>query len=189
MNTLAARMLVTRRYLRHIVKPTDKQIQDVAHAVLYEVALFIGLYTRLFRGETSTDWVICNACLEAWLLHARNLIAFFETSQEDRCKDDVVSEDYGFAAQRLPINSTIRFRLNKDLTHLTFARIARTRNTSESRQKKKWNPQDFLPLLKRCDEFVPHMQRDYPAGPDDAKLLSECAKARSLLALLAKAGC
>ena len=166
------------------MEPTKTQIRDAAHAVLYEVALFIGLYARLFRGETPTDWVALNACLEAWLLHARNLTAFFETSQEHRCKDDVVSEDYGFAAQPLPINDTVRNRFNKDLAHLTFDRIARTRQTPESRQAKKWHLLEFLPLLERCDTFVQQMQRDFRADPNDAYLLAECAKTSSLLVQL-----
>ena len=188
MNTLAARVLVTPRDLRLTMKPSDAQIRDVASPVRYEITLFIGLYTRLCRGETPMDWVISNACLEAWLLHARNLIAFFEISQKDRHKDDVVSQDYGFSAQPLPINNTIRGRLNTDLAHLTFSRIARTRNTAESRKAKQWNLEEFVPLLERCDEFVQHIRCEYLAGPDDAQQCSEWTKAhsevRTLLALL-----
>ncbi len=168
------------------MEPTDTQIRDAAHAVLYEVALFIGLFARLSQGETSTDLVIRNACLEAWLLHARNLITFFETSQEDRRQDDIISEDYGFAARPLLITKRTQNRFNKDLAHLTFSRIARTRNTSESRKAKLWKFKDFSPLLKRCCEFAPHMQRDFPADPSDEKLLSECKQASSLLARLTK---
>ncbi len=171
------------------MKPTATQIRDIAPAVRYEIKLFIELYTRLVQGETPVDWVASNARLEAWLLHARNLITFFETAPKQRYKDDVLSEDYGFSARPLLITKRIRDRFNKDLAHLTFSRIARTRNTSESRKAKLWNFKDFSPLLERCDAFVQHMRSEYLSSSGDAPELSEYTMVHSgVLALLAKLG-
>lgn len=172
------------------MEPTATQIRDAASIVRYEITAFIGLFTRILRGELPQDRITSNACGEAWLLHARILIDFFETSQATRCKDDLISLDYGFAASTVTVDTTNRERLNKDLAHLTFSRIEKTRNTRESQQAKMWNLTGFSPLVERCDGFVEHMRCKVLSRSGDAAELSAYAEVHSgVRALLTKLGC
>jgi hypothetical protein len=82
--------------------------------------------------------------LEARLLHARNLIAFFA---EHHYKDDLIARDYGFPYQPLPIKKDEVDRLHKELAHLSRKCGPRTEETKE------WHYDDLeRPLLTRCEQ-------------------------------------
>ena len=106
------------------------------------------------------------------MAHCRALYHFFRKhafQRQDRGKlvdDDVVAEDYGFPAKDVYGEDSVALlsRLNKDLPHLTYARLERTPDT------KPW-PMDtlFPPVERRSREFIDYILSFEPHKIDQAE--------------------
>ena len=137
-----------------------QQIQDAVGHVLYEIEQFMFAFELFFTQERAKHDILkkewwSNTLLESCLLHARNLLDFFETQSQDRHKDDVLAVDYGFAAQPIAFDPSYHDRLNKDLAHITYARVGRTL------EEKTWQGKDFIPVLERTQDFLQHLLSRY----------------------------
>jgi hypothetical protein len=141
---------------QNLFKPTEEQKRLALHdAVFYEILFAFGV-----SAHDETDYCSWEHVNFSRMGHARALYAFFETSITDRDErrqrqkdyDDVVSEDFGFAASQIqkPDN---RKRLNKDLYHLTYARLRHLK----APQNKSW-PHTILGCLHEpCVEFIKYL--------------------------------
>jgi hypothetical protein len=80
--------------------------------------------------------------------HARALIWFFENR---KWPDDIVSEDFGFPLEKIQLSTSDRNRLNKDLYHLTSARL------HHDSKSKPW-PNTFLNRIhERAVKFIRYL--------------------------------
>jgi hypothetical protein len=131
-------------------KPKLSESIAVLEHVRYEIS-------RCFFHDTSP---LIN---EAWLLslvHARQVIDFFEKTDRKGKDDDVLCSDFNFDPRPLSIPEKTRLRLNKDLAHLTYARLR------HSRESKPWNlPLVLQPILIRSIEFSNYIAHAYPHTP------------------------
>jgi hypothetical protein len=111
--------------------------------VLYEMEMFCAL---------PLTWeidVLNNSLTEAYLIHARVLVDFFQ--KKKRCKDDILCSDYGFSPRPLGISEDIERRFDKSLAHLTFSRLC---FRAEDRTNE-WIDRFFRPhIIGRIDEFL-----------------------------------
>jgi len=124
--------------------PTPEQIRQALPHIRYEIESFLQTPAHDFHNEALQESVYFRK-----MAHCRALYHFFRkplSERQDRRKrvdDDVLSEDYGFQAKDVygEDSATLLNRFNKDLLHLTYARLDRTPET------KPW-PMDelFLPL-------------------------------------------
>jgi hypothetical protein len=143
--------------------PTSTQLCDALEHIYYEIDQFLqaGLIS------TSDDW-INNALLESSLVHVRALLDFFEKSVRSHRNgqelDDVLSIDYGFPSQVVPVAGIYRERLNKDLAHLTYSR------TERSLQDKCWPPSQIHRfMLERIETFIDHLIQNFlPSNASNA---------------------
>lgn len=126
--------------------PTDMQKVAVLDAIAYEMDQFARLVPFWF---VDVGGILNNAKIESLLVHARNLLVFFETTVEKRTKDDVHAADYGFAAQDVAFDEALRARLNKDLSHLAYDRIDRVAPLTRA-----WDIRDFGAIFARCRAFA-----------------------------------
>lgn len=123
-------------------------------AVFYEI-----LFTFGVSSHDETDYCAWEHVNHSRMGHARVLYTFFETSIAQREKirernkdyDDVVAEDFGFCARKISRPATDRVRLNKDLFHLTYARLRHTPST------KAWPDSILANLHQTCVEFIKHL--------------------------------
>lgn len=138
--------------------PTKQQLLDSLRDVHYEIDQMVRTILpdddwSLIAAFREYGITITNALLESRLIHIRALLDFFQKPQRSTMKgkvlDDVLSMDFGYLAAPINIDPAYLARLNKDLAHLTYARIERTP------ESKNWPPQMVeLPILRRCDEFI-----------------------------------
>ncbi len=129
--------------------PTPDQVARVLKHVHYEIE-------SLLLTPQYEQW---NKALEESvyfrkMAHCRVLYGFFTVAASQRKNDDVVSEDFGFAAEPLYVGDPkpLLARFNKDLFHLSYARLERTAIT------KPWPMETlFTPVCKRSKEFIEHV--------------------------------
>src|SRR6266576_1787254 len=102
-----------------------------------------------------TDESIVETVFFRKMAHARALCTFFTTSISKRYKDDVVSEDYLFEAKAIysdEKSQELIDRFNKDLFHISYARVHRTPHT------KAWPMDEMLPpIIVRSKKFITHV--------------------------------
>jgi len=132
--------------------PSENDLTSALDDVFYEIhQLVVTAVVSTNKPELN------NSFLESRLLHARNLLCFFES--EPRRADDVLATDYGFRAERLPISDHYRRRLHKDLAHLTYSRARR------QEADRHWPLEEIVqPILNRSSNFVEHLlseRRDF----------------------------
>jgi hypothetical protein len=128
--------------------PSAEEKTEVFHNSLwYEVVFTFGV-----PAHDPTDYCQWEAINFSRMGHARVLYAFLETKTEDRSKDDVLAEDYGFPAESVDLPPEDRLRLNKDLFHLTYSRL---RHTPAS---KPWPDSILSSLLEPCLRFMEHVR-------------------------------
>jgi len=141
---------MSKQSLQPFVPTKPDKIGGLPH-VAYEIGQILALISTWPREQG----LQMNAWLEAFLIHVRLLMDFFEhsnrSSKKGRENDDILAIDYDFPSQPIQINSMFRERLNKDLAHLSYSRQERIGDS------KKWNLRDILPLLDRCHEFSNHV--------------------------------
>ena len=94
-------------------------------AVFYEVLFALGV-----SSHDRADYCAWEHVNFSRMGHARALIYFFECGlSSKKWDDDIVSEDFGFAASQIGISPDDRDRLNKDLFHLSSLRLRHTHRT------------------------------------------------------------
>lgn len=101
--------------------PAELKVMFENH-LTYEINMFRGLYAQL-HSTPSADPYICNAVIEAYLLHARNLIEFFKNKKP--C--DVDPRHFtsaGYEPNGNFINHTLEALINQQITHFTSDRKA-----------------------------------------------------------------
>ena len=133
-----------------VPKP-DEIIRVFRNSMAYEIMFTFGVPTH-----DPTDYFQWEMINFTRLAHARVLYYFFETSIRARQRkmdgDDVVSEDFDFPAQSIPLPAADRPRVNKDLMHLTYARL---RHSPES---KPWPDSILACLLCPVLSFMEHVK-------------------------------
>jgi hypothetical protein len=113
---------------------SDDDLKRISDNLAYEISMFSEMYKVLEKDEPESPER--NACLESFLIHARNLRDFFYP--KSRNQDDVLTSDFipgwedkaGKMGAYLDAN---RERINKEIAHLTY-----TRN-KETEESKKWD--------------------------------------------------
>lgn len=137
-----------------IYMPEPKEIPTALQAVFYEIETFLWTTEQTYGIPSVRERP---NLLESRLLHTRNLIHFFEREQKHRRDDDVLAEDYEFHPRKIGISKIYRDRLNKSLSHMTYARVA-----FKAQGKREWPIKDtVLPLLDPCEEFLQHLIDTY----------------------------
>lgn len=139
--------------------PTDEQRRLLLHdSVFYEI-----LYAFGVSPHDETDYCAWEHVNYSRMGHARALYDFFETPIANRKLDDAVSEDFGFGARPVDRPPDDRTRLNKDLFHVSYARLRHTKDT------KAWPDTIISCLQDRCVEFIQHIlahKSQFGAGDD-----------------------
>jgi hypothetical protein len=129
--------------------PSQEQKRIVLHdAVFYEI-----VFALCVSEHKETDYCSWEHINFSRMGHARALYWFFETSIADRKQDDVVSEDFKFGPIIIQRPSDDQTRLNKDLFHLTYARLRHFANL----QNKPWPDSILSCLHEPCVEFIKHL--------------------------------
>jgi hypothetical protein len=153
--------------------PTSDQVTEVfRNSLMYEIMYTFGVP----ENHDPDDYYQWESVNFARMTHARLLYDFFQTSKATReakhqrhpdGSDDVIAEDFGFGPERIPPIDGDRKRVNKDLLHLTYARLRHTAKT------KPW-PDSYLGcLLAPTVRFMRHINNTLSAlftGPKDRKL-------------------
>src|SRR5438034_1041670 len=125
--------------------PSQQQIAAILPHLRYEIQ-----QTFVVPAHDRNDWHIRESVFLAMLVHARLLLDFFEHTSRDH--DDVLCADFGFQPTPVPLSSSDRLRLNKDIAHLTYSRLRHTPET------KPWPVADILlPLRDRAVAFASHV--------------------------------
>ena len=134
--------------------PTDEQKAKILEHIYYEIL-------RCFVFEQGEE-----RYTEFWIphmVHARVLLEFFESAKER--KDDVVCTHFGFAARDISLDDEHRTRFNKDVHHLTYARLRHTSAT------KGWDIRSALiPLAERTLLFMDHIIISPPTGAPPSEI-------------------
>jgi hypothetical protein len=132
--------------------PTNAQRAGILPHIRYEIEQCF-----IIPKHHEDDWHLKESVFLAILIHARVLLAFFEST--DRRLDDVLCSDFGFPTSPVPIPTDDRKRFNKDIAHLTYSRLRHTPAT------KPWPVLEILrPLRERSVAFMAHVIAHPPRG-------------------------
>lgn len=119
-------------------------------AVFYEVLFALGV-----SSHDRADYCAWEHVNFSRMGHARALIYFFECGlSSKKWDDDIVSEDFGFAARQIGISPEDRGRLNKDLFHLSSLRLRHTDKT------KPWTNDILNRVHERTVSFIQFLLSD-----------------------------
>jgi len=119
-------------------------------AVFYEVLFALGV-----SSHDRADYCAWEHVNFSRMGHARALIYFFECGLSSKKWDeDIVSEDFGFAASQIGISLDDRDRLNKDLFHLSSLRLRHTDKT------KPWTDNILNRVHERTVSFIQFLLSD-----------------------------
>jgi len=102
---------------------TPEQLRSGTDLIYYEMSMLLNAHTVPSMIKTNYPDVVSvvgSLLLEARLVHARNLIAFFRETRTH--SDDLMATDYDFPYQSLAIKNGTMGRLNKELSHNTSSR-------------------------------------------------------------------
>ncbi len=104
---------------------------------------------------THKDEFMKNAILESRLIHARNLLEFFEGKESKQ--GNIRCFHYDFPTDLVGVKKEDQDRLHKEIAHLTYSRIKRT--------EKDW-PHEVLtkPILDRCLSFAEYVLKNKLTG-------------------------
>ena len=135
-------------------EPTAEEKAGILRHIRYEIEKCLLVEEGI--NKHAEWWVI-------HMVHARVLIDFFEGKITGH--DDVLCMHLGFQVHPLQISDWYRHKLNKDLVHLTYARVKRTSVTQG------WNISEVIqPIHERAKEFVHHIIQNPPHLSDEAEL-------------------
>jgi hypothetical protein len=141
-----------------MTEPTDAELAGILSHVRYEIEQCF-----IIPKHHEHDWHLRESIFLAILIHARVLLAFFEST--DRRKDDVLCSDFGFPTSPVSIPRDDRKRFNKDIAHLTYSRLRHTPTT------KPWPVAEILrPLLHRSVAFISYVISHPPGKADEQEL-------------------
>jgi len=119
-------------------------------AVFYEVLFALGV-----SSHDRADYCAWEHVNFSRMGHARALIYFFECGlSSKKWDDDIVSDDFGFAASQIGISPDDRDRLNKDLFHLSSLRLRHTYKT------KPWTDNILNRVHERTVSFIQFLLSD-----------------------------
>jgi len=145
---------------------SQKRLNGFLH-VWYEMYWYFKLRDEFLNSE-----YLHIPTFESFLLHIRNLKDFFERTKRNISRsrkkiikkampDDIISEDYGYPAKRIPLGTKFRQRLNKELAHISYKR-----NKANAKSAVWLIYQDIKNLNSRCEEFIEYMKRNYSSSLD-----------------------
>lgn len=115
-------------------KQTDQVLQAASEHLLYEISMLRWTTDALAvtnLGRPTPPLVYMNALLESFCLHARNLLDFLYPKQPR--PDDMIAPDFfddpdeWSPPDLTPLLGTVRGRAGKELAHLTYQRLAVTK--------------------------------------------------------------
>jgi len=142
---------------------TDQELHDyAADQLYYELWMLYEAAARLVHDHAvHSDWVVKNALIESFTVHARSLAIFLYPEQAKKRPDDVTSDQYvkDIGQWRKargaipPILRTMIQRTGKEIAHLT------TKRHPPGAPQKAWDPgpivQEFFEPLKLFADHVP----------------------------------
>ena len=105
--------------------PADDQKALALEHIRYEIEQLADLWKQ--NPIEGAPQGLRNVWIGAIGIRSRVLWCFFETPVSKRYKDDILAEDFGYAAAQLGINPDLRERANKEIAHLTYSRAERPR--------------------------------------------------------------
>lgn len=133
--------------------PDEHHLTNAPALIVYEIQMFLMSWKSMeISFDALIPWLrvlVCNQRLEVLLLHARNLLEFFEHAATKRTKDNLVCEDMRFPAKPIPNCESLGTRINKRLAHITY-----TRTSYQDPGKKEWKLDELAPIYCRCSEFL-----------------------------------
>lgn len=160
---------------------TDQEVHDyAADHLYYELWMLYETAARLVHDQAVRgDWVVKNALIESFTVHARSLAIFLYPEEARKWPHDVTSDEYMKDVQQwkeargaipLELRTTIQ-RTGKEIAHLT------THRHPPGSPQKAWSPEPivraFFPPLKtfaahvqagRLDVSVSHFIASLPPG-------------------------
>jgi hypothetical protein len=131
------------------MKPTTQQIVGALPHLRYEIESLLLTPTH----DPSIEELVESVHFRR-MAAARLLYTFFTRPTSKRDDDDVLCEDFGFLAEPLYGSDPkpLLERFNKDLFHLTYTRLGRTRET------KRWPLEKLLPPVEvQCRKFIDYI--------------------------------
>lgn len=112
---------------------SDEELVAISKDLLYEINMLLGSAHSLRVFCTSAEknpisLTICNALIESFTVHARNLLNFLYSTNPQ--SDDVIAQDFfddeSIWVKQRPVKSqlltTIHKRVAKEVAHLTYSR-------------------------------------------------------------------
>lgn len=144
---------------------TDQELHDYsADNLYYELSMLFETAHRLVHDpDIHSDWIVKNALIEAFTIHARNLAMFLHPKRDQKRKDDITSDEYVRDVQEwekargiIPAELiTVIERTGKEIAHLT------TKRPPPGSPEKGWSPEAIVQLLFRpLRQFAVHAQSD-----------------------------
>lgn len=130
-------------------EPTEEQRRAGLEHVHYEISQLAWLY---HLRSVPLGQLLKNAIIETTVIHLSILRDFFVRTSRERTQDDLLAEDYGFAADSVSVDRDTIERRNKEVAHLTYTRTSKTPET------RGWQFDGLVPpVLRRAQEFVTHI--------------------------------
>jgi len=135
------------------------KLNKISHHLWYEFQMFLALTQELSKGYPAGT--INNALLESFALHVRNLIDFLYN--DNSSSDDVFAGDFfqrkedwiKIRPHITPLLDKAKKRANKEVSHLTYARINITP------EEKKWYfVKIFQDMNRAFDVFVENVNKE-----------------------------
>ncbi|MFC1585742.1 hypothetical protein ACFL5V_09365 [Fibrobacterota bacterium] len=156
------------------MKITKQQKIAATKHILYEMVEMIlcnkqiNALAQNFNPEDDSQCCAKSAYLEALLLHIRILRDFFQFKPKTPDKRDInnrmtradmYSVDFGFKQQKILFDPELRFRLNKELAHLSYHRLHSSIFW--------YGTETIEKIIPACKAFLMHLKSKWP-GIDNA---------------------
>lgn len=142
-------------------KHTKKELTGVSDHLFYEFSMFITTAEEMGSGKYPQGTTVNNALIEAFVIHARNLLYFLYGEKKE--PDDAVASDF-FSDQKAWIKirpktpdnlKNVGKRVGKEVAHLTYSRLGVTPDT------KPWHFVDITKdMMKVFDKFLENVPRE-----------------------------
>ncbi len=143
----------------------DDKREFLNHHFYYEVHMLIYAYEFVVESFKNNIQDLKNISLENFALHARNVNDFFRTkSRNNKNKDDALSVDFleddknieSYVDKYNDIIEYIRSKSNKQVSHLTYTRIA------FEKENKNWEIKKVITsLLEMAFVFINNLDKAY----------------------------
>lgn len=127
---------------------TDQELHDyAADQLYYELWMLYEAAARLVQSHAvHSDWVVKNALIESFAVHARSLATFLYPEEARKLPDDVTSDEYVKDIQQWreargtipPALKATRERTGKEIAHLT------TKRHPPGAPEKAWSPEPIV---------------------------------------------